>query len=382
MNHQLYEHSLLCALVLMLFFGIYFIVAKVPDKPIYTSYIRSRRIMGVALLVLAANYTVHIVCNVRLWHINAAILMNLSTYFISCWLFSSALMALLDRTYLTIHRFIIHIILWVSFTAVSGVILLLFPKGVYQWAGLLVMAVWFFFYGFHLARRLIITYKRAVRLFDDTHSDYIAAYIHWLSIFTYWAAIYGVGCGFLTFLPNEYVFLWVLSSIPFYIYLYCSYMNYILYYEQVELILETESSDKPAELSTEEQTSMSASYTSIAEELMSWIDIDGYTSPGLTIEELSKTLKTNRTYLADFIKNTYHISFRDYITGLRLDYAKRILVEHPELTINGISELSGFLSPSYFTKIFKERENLSPAQWRKTMLREDKQNISKTEEEK
>src|SRR5574344_4392 len=366
MNHQLYECSLLSALVLMLFFGIYFIVAKTPNKPIYSIYIRSRRIMGAALLVLSANYTVHLTCNLRLLHINAAILMNLSTYFLSCWLFSSALMTLLVKTYLTVHRFIFHIVLWLLFTAVSGVILLMVPDGIFEWIGLLVMAVWFFFYGFTLARRLIITYKRAVRLFDDTHSDYIAAYIHWLSIFTYWAVIYGISCGFFTFLPDKYVFLWVLSSIPFYIYLYCSYMNYMLFYEQVEHILETETASEHIEPDAEEKKYRSSYYEDIAKNLNEWILTDGYIHPGLTIEELSDTLKTNRTYLADYIKTYLHVSFRDYITGLRLEYAKRMLIEHPELTINGVSESSGFLSPSYFTKIFKEKEGASPARWRKT----------------
>lgn len=364
-NYHLYEYSLCFALVLMLFFSIYFIAAKTPSKPIYSNYARSRKIMGVALLVLAANYSVHIFGNIRFSHLNAAILMNLSTYFLSCWLFSSALMTLLDRTYLTLHRFIVHMILWLSFTAVSGVILLLLPDGVIQWIGLLIMAIWFFFYGFCLARRLILTYHRAVKLFDDTHSDYIAAYIHWLSIFTYWAVIYGVSCGLLTFLPNRYVYLWILSSIPFYIYLYCSYMNYLLFYEQVEQILETEMTTEPSTPSAEEQENMSSCYAGIAKNLDTWIAEDGYTSPGLTIEELSGTLKTNRTYLANYIKNTYHISFRDYITELRLEYAKRMLVKHPEQTVNGISESSGFLSSSYFTKIFKEKEGLSPARWRK-----------------
>jgi AraC-like DNA-binding protein len=292
-------------------------------------------------------------------------LMNLSTYFLSCWLFSSALMTLLVKTYLTVHRFIFHIVLWLLFTAVSGVILLMVPDGIFEWIGLLVMAVWFFFYGFTLARRLIITYKRAVRLFDDTHSDYIAAYIHWLSIFTYWAVIYGVSCGLLTFLPDKYVFLWILSSIPFYIYLFCSYLNYLLFYEQVEQILENEMDAESPLAGGESQENMSSYHAEIANNLTTWIAEDGFTSPGLTIEELSGKLNTNRTYLADYIKTTYHISFRDYITGLRLDFAKRMLVEHPEMTVNGISESAGFLSPSYFTKIFREKEGDSPARWRK-----------------
>ena len=48
----------------------------------------------------------------------------------------------------------------------------------------------------------------------------------------------GVGCGLLTFLPDEYVYIWILSSVPFYIYLFLCYLNYLLFYEQVENAME------------------------------------------------------------------------------------------------------------------------------------------------
>lgn len=54
MNHLLYEYSLCTALALMLFFGFYFILAQTPDKSIFNNYLRSRRTMGAALLVLLA----------------------------------------------------------------------------------------------------------------------------------------------------------------------------------------------------------------------------------------------------------------------------------------------------------------------------------------
>lgn len=122
MNLLLYEYSLCIALSLMIFFGFYFLLARTPDKAIFANYLRSRRIMGCALLLLAANYAVHFFFEIRFRDVHAAILMNLSTYFLCYWLFSSALTTL-------------------------------------------------------LARRLIRAYRRAVHLFDNSHSDDIAAYI-------------------------------------------------------------------------------------------------------------------------------------------------------------------------------------------------------------
>jgi hypothetical protein len=85
-THPIYSYSLCIALPLMLFFGFYFIFAPVPDKAIFSNYLRSRRVMGFAVLLLAANYSVHFFAEIRFQNVDAAILMNLSTYFL-CYLF-------------------------------------------------------------------------------------------------------------------------------------------------------------------------------------------------------------------------------------------------------------------------------------------------------
>lgn len=81
MEPSIYSFSLCIALPLMLFFGFYFLFAKTPEKKIFENYLRSRRIMGVALLLLATNYSVHFFLGIRFQNVNSAILMNLSTYF-------------------------------------------------------------------------------------------------------------------------------------------------------------------------------------------------------------------------------------------------------------------------------------------------------------
>ncbi len=370
MNIPLYEYSLWTALPLMVFFGAYFLLARTPDKAIFDNYLRSRRIMGCALLLLSANYAVHLFTEIRLRDIDAAILMNLSTYFLCYWLFSSALTTLLDRFYVTRRRMATHLAQWLLFTLAAGIILKWLPEGTTQKIGLLAMAAWLVCYGLTLARRLIKAYRRAVRLFDDTLSDDIAAYIRWLSIFTYWAVIFGVGCGLLTFLPDRYIFLWVFSSIPFYVYLFCSYMNYLLFYEQVERALEADTLTEPAAAddTPEPAAAMPTSIRAdIAARLEEWIAADGYTRPGLTITDVANDLLTNRTYLSSYINTTYDTTFREWITRLRIEYAKRLLLGSPELTVQDVSERSGFQSTSHFIRIFKERTACPPAKWRKSV---------------
>ena len=372
MEPSIYSFSLCTALPLMLFFGFYFLFAKTPEKKIFTNYLRSRQMMGIAMLLLSANYSVHFFFGIRFKNVNSSILMNMSTYFLCYSLFSSALIMLLDRFYITKRRVWTHIILWIIFSTFSGVVLFLLPSGIMQKISLFALAVWLIAFGVVLARRVIVAYRRAIRIFNETQADDIGAYIEWLSIFTYWAVIFGVGCGLLTFLPDRYVYIWVLSSIPFYCYLFHCYQNYLLFYEQVENAFEqdilseeellTNSGIEPEMVSEE----VPESYTEFIEKVDNWIKTDGYVQQGLTIKELSKILYTNRTYLSAYIKTTYKMTFREWITSLRLEYAKNILKEHPEINIQKLAESSGFLSQSNFIKLFSEKEGCTPAKWKKS----------------
>ncbi len=370
MDYSIYSLSLCIALPLMIFFGFYFLLARTPDKAIFGNYICSRRIMGVAMLLLAANYSVHFFYGIRFKNVNAAILMNMSTYFLCYWLFSSALTTLLNRFYITRRRLLTHIGLWVLFSVLSAIVLFHLPEGMVQKTGLLAMATWLMIYGFVLARRLVLAYRRAVKIFDNTHSDNIGAYIRWLSVFTYWAVVFGVGCGLLTFLPDKYIHVWILSSIPFYIYLFHCYQNYMLFYEKVENAMESEivsEDDILCEADTAEDVAndMPSCYAEIAESIKRWIDDEGYLRPGLTIKELADTLHTNRTYLSGYINTSLNTTFRDWITRLRIDYAKQRMTSHPEQKIAEIAEASGFMSQSHFMKTFKDKEGCSPAKWKK-----------------
>ena len=375
MEPSIYSFSLCAALPLMLFFGFYFLFAKTPEKKIFKNYLRSRQIMGIAMLLLSANYSVHFFFGIRFKNADSSILMNMSTYFLCYSLFSSALIMLLDCFYITKRRVWTHIILWIIFSTLSGVVVFLVPSGIIQKISLFALAVWLVVFGVVLARRVIVAYRRAIRIFNETQADDIGAYIEWLSIFTYWAVIFGVGCGLLTFLPDKYVFIWILSSIPFYCYLFYSYQNYLLFYEQVENAFEqyiqseeellTNSGTEPEMVSEEE---IPVSYTGIIEKVDNWIKTDGYVKQGLTIKELSEILHTNRTYLSAYIKTTYKMTFREWITGLRLEYAKNILKEHPEINIQKLAESSGFLSRSNFIKSFTEKEGCTPGKWKKANL--------------
>ncbi len=178
-----------------------------------------------------------------------------------------------------------------------------------------------------------------------------------------------MGCGLLTFLPDSYVYLWILSSVPFYIYLFCCYINYLLFYEQVQCAFDSElvtlAGDDGSASQLAETSDAPAYFAEIAQRISDWVAQEGFTQPHITIKELADALHTNRTYLSAYINAELSTTYRGWITNLRVNYAKRQMLQFPEQKLAVVSEQSGFLSQSHFIKAFKEREGCSPAKWRK-----------------
>ena len=71
----------------MLFFGFHMLLGRAPEKNVFAMLYPFASADG-HCPAHALNYAVHLFCNIRQRDVNATILMNLSTYFLCCWLFS------------------------------------------------------------------------------------------------------------------------------------------------------------------------------------------------------------------------------------------------------------------------------------------------------
>ena len=364
---------------LMLFFSFTLFIGRLARSSAYRNYKCACRRMSLALLVLSVNYGVHLFVAPRFSHSECAILMNICTYFLAAWLFGSSMLQLIERGYNSVRRDCLNVLAWVLFSLVTTAALWAVPPGGGRIVVLLVSSLLFMLYTLRIALRLVHSYRRAVRLLDSYHSDDVAAYVRWVSVFTYLAVFYGIGQGVFTFIPDRYVFLWILSSIPFYSYGYISYVKYAFEVKKVDEALnaDTESAAVPQQPSCHDTAKESDSAAStpidsqVARQIDEWIRCGSFTQQGLTIAQLAQQICTNRTYLSSFINSHYRMSFRDWINALRLDYAKQLLATSPDITITDAAQRAGYLSLSNFTRLFTASEGTSPGRWRKENARWD-----------
>lgn len=94
----------------------------------------------------------------------------------------------------------------------------------------------------------------------------------------------------------------------------------------------------------------------------------GYLNPEMSIDEISRLVNTNRTYVSKLVNIYYGVPFREYLNKLRIDYSKKLMVNEPDAVIDYISAKSGFQSSTQFIRKFKELEGVTPTVWRSSAI--------------
>lgn len=111
----------------------------------------------------------------------------------------------------------------------------------------------------------------------------------------------------------------------------------------------------------EEPNPVNATYRATLEE---WIAKEKpYLDPDFQLMDLRQVLPLNRTYLSQLINSEYGCSFFHWVSRLRIEEAKRLMTEHPELKMQDIAERCGFSSRSVFSKVFIRETGVTPSVW-------------------
>lgn len=79
-------------------------------------------------------------------------------------------------------------------------------------------------------------------------------------------------------------------------------------------------------------------------------------------------LATNRTTLAEATRIVAGVTPPEYIKTLRLNQAKSLLEEHPEMTVETIAEQCGFKTVRTLYRLFRERYAMTPSQYRQMLF--------------
>lgn len=88
-----------------------------------------------------------------------------------------------------------------------------------------------------------------------------------------------------------------------------------------------------------------------------------YMDLNLSLSQISDSIRINPCYLSSIFKNNTGYSFSEYLTNYRLEKAKILMKEQPELPLYGIAYKVGYSDYYYFSKKFKQRFGITPSQF-------------------
>lgn len=83
----------------------------------------------------------------------------------------------------------------------------------------------------------------------------------------------------------------------------------------------------------------------------------------LRLGDIANHFHVNQSYLSTLFTRELGKNFTDYLTGIRLGEAKRLLMES-SLNLTQIAYQCGFEDQSYFSKVFRKVEGLAPKDYR------------------
>ena len=116
--------------------------------------------------------------------------------------------------------------------------------------------------------------------------------------------------------------------------------------------------EKPLQQLSEERRNF------IQNSLDQWCMDLGYKDCNVNMLTLSRTLCISKNELSLFFDQCLHSNFRIWLSEIRLNAAKKMMLECPDYSNDIISAECGFSCRTHLYRIFKTKEGCSPTEWR------------------
>lgn len=112
------------------------------------------------------------------------------------------------------------------------------------------------------------------------------------------------------------------------------------------------------ELTQKQELTPAAQQSTLIEEIKGYIALH-YNETTLSAGEIAEHFGMSLPAISKLFKKNTQIGILDYIHQLRINHAK-VLLQSKLYTVSEVAEMTGYLSPSTFIRVFKKYEGISP----------------------
>jgi len=101
-------------------------------------------------------------------------------------------------------------------------------------------------------------------------------------------------------------------------------------------------------------------------ELLQKVDVYIQTNLAKTISlrSVCAVFGISQPYLSRLFRRFKNLSFNEYVTNIKIEKAKNMMSEYPDMLLKDIAEVAGFSDQYYFSKIFKFVTGINPSEYK------------------
>jgi AraC-like DNA-binding protein len=330
-----------------------------PKKMLTLGYRITLPAIIVALILIASANILLVANHLQVVDYNFMVLATLVVSSYQMFLFASTIISILDTRYLLRKKYLKELIP-TTLLSITGTYLY-FNKPETP------LKVLFVIFGLYFASQIVrytyhylLTEKETIRKLDNFFSEEIFRSVKWTRtayIGLFFCSIFSI----VSLVQVQVVtIIFMICYTSYYVYFSTHYVNYVYLMMDIEPAF-----TQVAENTLVSSKSINRSFEQLEKAIEVWELNKKFTEPNINIEQVAQQLKTNRTYLSNYMNLYRKLTFKEWINTLRIEEAKRLMKEQPELPVAQIGVQVGIPDKSNFGRQFTRVTGMSPKAWRK-----------------
>lgn len=332
---------------------------------------RSRWLMTAGTALLPIQFLLQYTLHFRQMGVTQAVMVNLLFFIPSAWLISSAVLNLLRQGMVRRYEwlagagvYMLVVAILIGANLIDGQPVLTDTTEM-RWAELasavLYMLMQFFYASLNL--REWIRLKRALDNYYDHEKHDVIRWLRSGTLMLSVAALFAPGAIFLSG-----PWLTVYSVILFFTIFYCviSFYSYGVDHARQQVLQEAEQNAEETEADEGQGESYvmdEADRQHVEAIVGKWLAEGRHLKSGITMQTACADMNLPRYQLNLWLKTTEWELFSHWLTYLRIEEAKRLLIEHPDWSNDTIAAHCGFNTRNYFHTVFRKQTGMTPAQY-------------------
>ena len=342
---------------------------------------RSWLLMISATAIVGLQFLLQYVFRLRQIGVTQAVMLNLALLIPATVLFSLAIFSLQRRLrqrdiYIGLFTWLLALGLMAYAAFSDGQPLL---SGTHKmWTAVRTASICFAISQFYFSFSHLVNLHAMLNALSNYYDSDMNSVLRWMRLSIFFLPLVGLFIPLIVFIQSiwlAYLSLLILGGVFFLVDGFCSYVVSTVPASIVEAEEEGYDEEKDVEAGlmadqyktddSESQAAMSLdpeNLQRVERAVQLWVSRGSYMKSGLKLPQVADEINVPRYLLTAWLRNQ-QLKYADWMTGLRINAAKQVLLDHPEWNNETVAQHCGFSDRSYFTRKFKEATGLSPSEF-------------------